>query len=159
MAEKKQRRPKGRSAEWMSPEGLEKIKRWAVEGLVNEDIAHNMGISSFTFYEWKKKFPEMSEALSAAKEVADERVVNALYQNAIGFKYKEEMVTNKGDVVEVERYSKPNVSAQIFWLKNRRQDEWRDNKNLDVSGSLENEVIFVGFDDEDDKEVKEHGED
>lgn len=158
MAEKK-RNPRNLYRQWMTPEGLEKIKQWALDGLVNEDIAHNMGVSSYTFYEWKKKFPEMDEALSAAKEVADERVVNALYQNAIGFKYKEEVVTNKGDVVEVERFSKPNVSAQIFWLKNRRQDEWRDNKNLDVSGSLENEVIFVGFEDEDDKEVKEHGED
>lgn len=33
----------------------------------------------------------------------------------------------------------PDTTAQIFWLKNRRPDKWRDKQDLRLSGSLETE--------------------
>ena len=54
--------------------------------------------------EWKKKFPEISDALKTGKEVVDYQVENALLDKALD-----------GD-----------TTAQIFWLKNRRPDKWRD---------------------------------
>ena len=92
--------------EWLTEEGLILIQGWARDGLVDEQIAHNMGISTTTLYDWKNKFPELAEAIKKGKEVVDYQVENALFKNAM-----------RGDTV-----------AQIFWLKNRRPEKWRDRK-------------------------------
>ena len=106
---------------------LELIEGWARAGLTNEQIAKNMGISENTLYIYKDKYVEFDEALKKGKEVVDFEVENALYKNAIGYHYNEEQVTNDGRVVEVEKYSKPQTTAQIFWLKNRMSKTWRNN--------------------------------
>ena len=80
------------------------LEGWARDGLTDEQIAHNAGITAATLYEWKKKYPEISEALKKGKEVVDFEVENALLQTALS----------------------GNVAAQIFWLKNRKPDKWRD---------------------------------
>lgn len=125
--------------EWLTEENLMLISYWAKQGLVDKQIAENIGIVTSTFYKWKKEHSEFSDALKAGKEVADAQVFNALHQSAIGFHYLEEAVTNTGEVVTVKKYSKPNVTAQIYWLKNRVPDDWRDkqeieqiNKNIDI---------------------------
>lgn len=125
--------------EWLTKENLEVISYWAKKGLIDTQIAENIGIATSTLYDWKKKHPEFLEALKNGKEVADAQVVNALHQNATGFYYWEETVTNTGAVVTVKKYSKPNVTAQIYWTKNRIPEDWREkqeieqiNKNIDI---------------------------
>lgn len=122
--------------EWLTEEGLIKINGWARDGLIDEQIATNIGVSYSTFKEWKKKFPDFSAALKKGKDVVDREVENALYKSAIGFIYEEETVTNAGDVVLVKKYSKPNTTAQIFWLKNRKRNQWTDKVEADVSGTV-----------------------
>ncbi|MEI3508700.1 MAG: transposase [Bacilli bacterium] len=46
--------------------------------VIDEQIAHNMGVATSTFYEWKKKYPEFSEALKSGKTIVDTQVENAL---------------------------------------------------------------------------------
>ena len=122
--------------EWLTEEGLIKINGWAKDGLIDEQIATNIGVSYSTFRDWKKKFPALSAALKESKEVVDRQVENALFKSAIGFIYEEETVTNAGDVVLVKKYSKPNTTAQIFWLKNRKRNQWTDKSEVDVSGTV-----------------------
>lgn len=117
---------RGKYQEWLTPEGLIKLEGWARDGLTDEQISHNMGISRSTLNEWKNKYSDISDALKKGKEVVDRQVENALLKSALGFHYKEEMVTNQGEVVEVVKYEKPSTTAQIFWLKNRKPDVWRD---------------------------------
>ncbi len=136
---------KGKYQEWITKEGLLKIKGWARDGLTDEQIAENMEISPSTLYEWKKKYSEISEALKKGKEVVDRQVENALLKSALGFHYTEEMVTNKGKVVQVKKYEKPNVTAQIFWLKNRKPDVWRDKRETELSGGLNVNNPFEGL--------------
>lgn len=95
---------KGKYQEWLTPEGLLRIEGWARDGLTDEQMAENIGISTSTLYEWKKSHPEISEALKKSKDVADRMVENALFKNAV----------------------EGNITAQIFWLKNRKPDQWRD---------------------------------
>jgi len=95
---------KGKFEYWLTKDGLTLISGWARDGLIDEQIAHNMGIATGTLYEWKKKFPEIADALKTGKEVVDYQVENALLDKALD-----------GD-----------TTAQIFWLKNRRPDKWRD---------------------------------
>lgn len=116
------------------------VQGWARDGLTDAQIAHNLGIHVDTFYEWKKRHPEFSEALAKGKEVVDFEVENALLKSALGFDYTEEAVTNKGDVVTVRRVQAPNVTAQIFWLKNRKAKQWRDQKQVEHTGDPERPV-------------------
>lgn len=128
--------------EWLTEEGLIQIEGWARDGLIDEQIAQNMGISYSTFREWKKKFSALSAVLKKSKDVVDRQVENALFKSAIGFEYEEETVTNAGDVVAVRKYSKPNTTAQIFWLKNRKRNQWTDKSEVDVTGT----VVFMNED-------------
>ena len=117
---------KGKYHEWLSEDGLIKIQGWARDGLIDEQIAHNMGITTKTLYEWKNKYGEISEALKKGKEVIDRQVENALLKRALGYTYDE---TTYEDGIETKRVKKevaPDTTAQIFWLKNRKPTEWRD---------------------------------
>ena len=89
---------------WLTEDGLILLEGWARDGLTDETIADKCGISTSTLYDWKKKHLEISEALKKGKEIVDFEVENALLNEALS----------------------GNVTAQIFWLKNRRTDKWRD---------------------------------
>ena len=92
--------------EWLTREGLLQIEGWAKDGLIDEQIAKNMGVAYSTFKDWKKRFPDLSAVLKRSKEVVDREVENALFESAKGFVYEEETVTNTGEVVTVKKYSK-----------------------------------------------------
>lgn len=136
--------------EWLTREGLLKIEGWAKDGLIDEQIAKNMGIAYSTFKEWKKRFPDLSDVLKRSKEVVDREIENALFESAKGFVYEEEAVTNTGEVVTVKKYSKPNVTAIIFWLKNRKRTEWRDKQEIEQEITQRTIEIKVGEWDDDD---------
>ncbi|SDW30832.1 transposase [Paenibacillus sp. PDC88] len=137
---------------------LLQIEAWTRDGMTQEDVARRLGVAMSSFSDYKNKFPELSEALKKGQEVADIEVENALFKRAVGYRYDEvtheaakeldeETGQYKTVMVESKRVTKevqPDVTAQIFWLKNRRPDTWRDKKevNADVAGSLQ--VIFDG---------------
>ncbi|KYG28169.1 helix-turn-helix domain-containing protein [Alkalihalobacillus trypoxylicola] len=122
---------KGKYHDWLTEEGLIKIEGWARDGLTDEQIAHNIGITKSTLYEWKNKYAEFSDALKNGKEVVDRQVENALLKRALGFHYQEEVALPSG-VEKVTRYEKPDVTAAIFWLKNRKPETWRNKENVDI---------------------------
>lgn len=157
-AEKKRSGARGKYAEWITEEGLIKIEGWARDGLTNEQIAKNIGINPDTLYSWIKKYPEIAESLKRGKEVVDRQVESALLKNALGFHYVEESVTNKGDVVEITKYERPNTTAQIFWLKNRKPGQWRDKQDVEHSGTITNQNIDMSYltDEELEKALKKY---
>ena len=132
---------KGKYIDWIEPEGLLKLEGWARDGLVDEQIAQNIGIAASTLYEWKKQYPEISEALKKGKEVVDRQVENALLKRALGYEY-DEITTEYGK--EIKRVTKqvvPDVTAQIFWLKNRKPDQWRDKQQIEHSWEIKSEKL------------------
>lgn len=112
---------KGKFQRWLEPDGLILSEGWARDGLTDEQIAQNMGIAVGTLYLWKKSHVEICEALKKGKEVVDFQVENALVQAALD----------------------GNVTAQIFWLKNRRPDKFRDKPEVAGSGEKESGVILL----------------
>lgn len=80
---------KGKFSEWLTPEGLLIIEGWARDGLIDEQIAKNIGISRSTLSVWKTKYPDISDALKKGKEVVDREVENALLKRALGYRYTE----------------------------------------------------------------------
>lgn len=65
----------------MTEEGLLQLESWARDGLTDEQIAANIGISRSTLNEWKKKYSDISDTLKRGKEVVDIQVENALLKN------------------------------------------------------------------------------
>lgn len=118
---------------------LIEIEAWKRDGLTDEQIFKNLGISRDTFYKYKEKYSDFSEALKKGKEVADIEVENALFKRAIGYKYKEvikevkEIDGKKSTYVkEVIKEMPGDVAAQIFWLKNRKSSKWKDKQDIDI---------------------------
>ena len=143
---------KGKFHEWITEEGLLKLEGWARDGLTDEQIAHNIGISRQTLYEWKKRYPDIDDALKKGKEVVDIMVENALLKRALGYRYEE--VTYESIIIEGEeprpaqkvktvvKEAQPDTTAQIFWLKNRRPDKWRDKWDVQHSGGIDTKSPF-----------------
>jgi transcriptional regulator with XRE-family HTH domain len=127
--------------EWITPEGLTLIEGWARDGLTEEQIANNIGISRSTLSEWKKRFPDITDTLKRGKEVIDRMVENALLKSALGYDYEEDGMTKDGDVVSLRKVAHPNTTALIFWLKNRKPEQWRDKQNIEHSGEVKQVVI------------------
>lgn len=110
---------KGKYHDWRTEDGLILIAGWVRSGLRYDQIAKNMGISEGTLYEWQNRFPEIAQALKKTREIVDFEVENALYENAMS----------------------GNVTAQIFWLKNRMRKRWMD-KPVDDGGGATIKVVF-----------------
>lgn len=142
---------KGKYQEWLTPEGLLKLEAWARNGLTDEQIASNCGITAATLYVWKKDHAEISEALKRGKEVVDVEVENALLKRALGYTFTEttsELVDGVMTVTKkVEKEVSPDTTAQIFWLKNRKPADWRDKRETELSGSVDG-VIKVELTDD-----------
>lgn len=126
--------------DWLEKNKLILLEGWARDGLTDEQIAKNIGIATSTFYEWKKKEIEFSEALKKGKEIVDFEVENALLKKALGYTItiKEEKLDKDGCVHTLEKdvHIPPDTTAQIFWLKNRKPDKWRD-KVIDTENEKE----------------------
>ena len=116
----------GKINEWLEKDKLILLEGWPRDGLTDEQIAKNIGIATSTFYEWKKKELEFSEALKKGKEVIDFEVENALLKRALGYEYEEETYENGILTKKVKKQVPPDTTAQIFWLKNRQVKKWRD---------------------------------
>lgn len=139
--------------EWLTDDGLTRITGWARDGLTDEQIAHNMGISRSTLKEWRAKYPAISAALKESKELVDRLVENALLKRALGYEYEEitEELTKTEDgtlaMRETKRVRKqvaPDTTAQIFWLKNRKPDDWRDKPEPTQDQALQVAVEILG---------------
>ena len=134
--------------EWTEPDKLLLLEAWARDGLTDEQIAGNMGITVRSLYNWKKKSIPIFQSLKVGKEVADIEVENALRKKALGFREIEQTVSTRKTVeykdgkrirevtepvvTEVEKYYPPDTTAQIFWLKNRKPEAWRDKQEQKV---------------------------
>lgn len=143
---------------WETRENLLLIEGWCRRGLTDEQIAEKMEINIATLYRWKKKSILISEALKNGKEVADINVEKSLYTRACGIhktikkpmklkkvKYDNGKRVSEEEIVEYveeEIYIPGDTTAQIFWLKNRRPDLWRDKVEATIEGPKEISVRF-----------------
>lgn len=130
------------------------LRGWAKDGFTQEQIAQNIGIHRDTLNEWKNRFSVISDALKIGKENADYIVENELFESCKTrtvtvkkpIKLKKVMVDGKKrleeeriEYAEEQVVVPANVTAQIFWLKNRKKTKWNESADpesiQDTSGN------------------------
>lgn len=121
------------------PEYAEQARKLCLLGATDQEIADFFEVEVRTVYRWKADRDEFCQALRAGKEVADERVERSLYQLATGYEQEEVKIfmpaqAEKPVYAPYRAKVAPNVTAAIFWLKNRRRDEWRDRSTTELTG-------------------------
>ena len=125
--------------QWVTGDGLIKVRGWARKGLTNEQIAENMGVNRDTLYDWQKKFPEFSDALKNTKEITVYEVEDALYKAAKGYWVEESTTTitatGKTHTEIRKKWIAPNTTAQIFFLKNKDPENWRERNDISITES------------------------
>lgn len=122
-------KPKGGRPPSYKPEYAAQAAMLCDLGATDQDLAKFFNTSITTVKNWKAKHPEFLSALKTGKGSADDRVERSLYQRAVGYSFDSEKVFQfQGAVIRapVVEHVPPDTTAAIFWLKNRRQNEWRD---------------------------------
>lgn len=134
----------GRPSSYLVQYAVQAAKLCAL-GAIDTDLADFFGVSEQTINAWKSKHPDFLEAVKAAKDSLDAQVEQSLFRRATGWEHDAVKIitvsdgNNQGSHVEEipyrEQYPGSEV-AQIFWLKNRQPDRWRDKSEVAVTGNL-----------------------
>lgn len=114
----------------------EQIYRMYEIGLTDKQVADILGVTQRTLDNWKKD-KDFLLSLKDVKSVADEMVKASLFKRATGYSHKEEKIFCNADglvtKVETVKHYAPDVTAQIFWLKNRQPEEWREKQEVEMN--------------------------
>jgi transposase-like protein len=112
------------------PEFDKIAKKMCELGATDNDVAEALGVHTATLYRWRNEHPTFRESLKVGKDAPDDRVEMALYRKAVGYTHEavkifqfqgQELIVPYTEVVQ------PDTTAAIFWLKNRRPEQWRAN--------------------------------
>lgn len=121
-------------------EYAEQAEKLCLLGATDKELADFFGVCEATINNWKNDFPKFLASIKAGKLEADASVAESLYKRAIGYTGKKTVTANVqgviSDVKEVDEYVGPDVTAAIFWLKNRSPAQWREKSEVVVTDSL-----------------------
>jgi hypothetical protein len=120
--------PVGRPSKF-KPEYVRQAAKACQMGATDDDLADLFDVTIATIWNWKAAFPDFLDALKSDKAYADNRVERSLYQRAVGYTYDAVKIFNgPAGVVQVpyREHVPPDPTSCLFWLKNRRREEWRD---------------------------------
>jgi len=111
----------------------------ARRGITQADIADFFHVTTRTLRNWMAAHVEFAEAMASNNEAFDERVERALAERALGYEVDEVQWFNVDKTLvskTVRKHYPPDVTACIFWLKNRQGDRWRDVQRHEISATL-----------------------
>lgn len=116
------------------PEFIAQAKKLCALGATDIELADFFGVNAATLYRWKISEPGFCESIKTAKKAADERVERSLFARANGYEHDEvdirTLAVGQGvsEIVQtpIRKHYPPDTTAAIFWLKNRKPDEWRE---------------------------------
>lgn len=122
--------------QWRTEDGLAMMTHWKRNDLTDEEIAKKIGIARPTLIEWKKRYPDVADALKKGMEVAISDAEEALISKFQRYEYKETSVETWEEAGKVTKTHKkvtnrvfmPDTAAIIFFLKAKAG--WRDNTDV-----------------------------
>lgn len=137
---------KGRPTKFM-PEYVAVSVKLYDKGWTDEEVADFFDVSVRTLYRWQVDHEDFCQAVKMGKESPDNRAERALFHRAVGFEWTEQQAIKvketkyengkrvaemeRVEVVDLKRKAPPDTTASIFWLKNRRKEDWRDKHEVD----------------------------
>lgn len=130
---------RGRPSDY-KPEYAKQAEKLAQLGATDQEVASFFDVDVRTVYRWKHDHDDFCHALKVGKEIADDRVERSLYQKAIGYEQQDVKIFMPASAEEpvyapfVAKIA-PDTTAAIFWLKNRRSQEWRDKRETELTGA------------------------
>lgn len=113
------------------PEFAEQAVKLCQLGATDAELADFFKVTTVTIWRWQSAHPEFCNALKRGKDAADERVERSLYARATGYTHDAVKIfmpagAKKPVYAEYQEHVPPDTTAAIFWLKNRRAEQWRD---------------------------------
>jgi hypothetical protein len=103
---------------------LDVIKKLAIHGLTDKQLADILSVDVRTIHNWKKD-PQFLTILQCGKDRADLKVVATHYKCCLGFYKEVEKVLNDGRIVKYKQYFPPNPLLIMSWEQNRMRDKWK----------------------------------
>lgn len=128
--------PIGRPSKFKE-EFIEQAAKLCRLGATDEEVADFFKVEVRTIYRWKGENDAFCQALKLGKEQCDDRVEKSLYARAVGYKHEDvDIRVIEGKIVEtpIVKHYPPETVAGIFWLKNRRSQQWRDKVHNEHTG-------------------------
>jgi len=123
------------------PEFAVQAEKLCKLGATDADLADFFEVSERTINRWQIEHEEFCRSTKAGKAESDDRVERSLYHKAVGYTFESEKIFQfQGEIVraETKEHVPPDTTACIFWLKNRRRDQWRDRHDVDHGVQSEN---------------------
>ncbi len=120
------------------PEFAKQAARLCALGATDAQLADFFEVAVSTVNLWKVQHAEFSESIRVPKEQADDRVEQSLFRRAMGYEHDEvdlKVVGGKIVQTDVRKHYPPDLTAMIFWLKNRRPEQWRETKAVELTGA------------------------
>lgn len=120
---------------------LDKVFEYMAKGKTRNEVAKSLGISVRTLYTYMTQHDELRKVMTEATIAAAGTAESFLFKSAEGFYYEEEYLDNKGVKHTLKKYCKPSVTAQMFYLKNKDNNAWKDKQEVqqDINTNM---VIF-----------------
>jgi len=137
--------PAGRPTKYKA-EYAEQAKKLCELGATDRQLADFFEVSESTLNLWKIDNKEFSESLKLGKEAPDALVERSLFQRAMGYSHEEDdirVVNGELVITPIIKHYPPDSTSLIFWLKNRKKDDWRDKQEIEQSGKLTHEHEFL----------------
>jgi transposase-like protein len=123
------------------PEFAEQARKLCLYiGATDQQLADFFEVDVRTIYRWKLQHEEFCQSLKIGKAETDLQVERSLLNRALGYEHDAVKIfcSKDGDVTSVpyREVVPPDVTACIFWLKNRKQKEWRDKAEIEVTDKI-----------------------
>lgn len=121
----------------------EEARQLCAQGATDPELAEYFGVSLLSVRNWRNRYPSFRQACLAGKEVADDRIEDALYQRALGYQHDDvdiRVIDNQVVQTPIRKHYPPDATSMIWWLKNRRPQKWRDKTEVGVTDKDGNDV-------------------
>lgn len=140
--------------DWLTPDGLLKIKGWIREGREEQDIAKNeIGISKETFCRWKSQFPQLGQTIKEAKRPVEVEIEDTFFSEKLKSHFVEEETTEvtihrdaDNNIIsttehkkKTKRFIPADTTSLIFWYKVKKG--WRENDNALLKEEIEDDPL------------------
>ena len=129
------------------PEFAEQARMLCEKGFTDYELAQFFGVVRQTIYNWMSAHPEFLDSIKTGKEISDERVERTLFERACGYTFDSEKVFQfQGSIVRAKtvEHVPPDPTSMIFWLKNRRKEQWRDKQEVEHTGEMTLRELVLG---------------